>query len=279
MALVSLPLCQSHAAGDAAGADGFLTKKRASIHYPEDSTMAKRMSLHFGPRCRSFSESWAFSAASIVPEFSTTTDGPEASSTAVQASLAASKTSLKSVQSLAMATGCAETQETPDQKLIKTLSSFLRGEGEASKGYSVSARESLAPMPCDETKARSGSSFSAGPIEEDSHDCELVVTVRDFAYPKSHPYHLGQYPPEPEYEESDIEEDEEEDQEYSEVKDEDRTQGQARGLYDFDAENDTELSFREGDYVWIHCRQFPGWFLGEKDNKTGLVPENYVQLL
>ncbi|KAF9966942.1 HOG (high osmolarity glycerol) pathway protein [Mortierella alpina] len=279
MALVSLPLCQSHTAGDAVGADGFLTKKRASVHYPEDSTMAKRMSLHFGPRCRSFSESWAFSAASTVPEFATTKDGSQASSSTLQASLAASKTSLKSVQSLAKATGCADTQETPDQKLIKTLASSLRGEGDDSKGFLVADRESLAPMPCDETKARSGSLFSAGPIEEDSHVRELVVTVRDFAYPKSHPYHLGQYPPEPEYEESDIEEDEEEDQEYSEVKDEDRTQGQARGLYDFDAENDTELSFREGDFVWIHCRQFPGWFLGEKDNKTGLVPENYVQLL
>ncbi|KAF9943183.1 HOG (high osmolarity glycerol) pathway protein [Mortierella alpina] len=279
MALVSLPLCQSHAVGDAVGADGFLTKKRASIHYPEDSTVAKRMSLHFGPRCRSFSESWAFSAASIVSEFSEKKDGSSASSSALQASLAASNASLKSAQSLAMATGCTETQETSDQKLMKTLASFLRGEGDDSEGLPTTDRRT---MPCNETKARSGSSFSAGPIDEDSHVCELVVTVRDFAYPKSHPYHLGQYPPEPEYEESDIEEDEEEeeeDQELFEAKDEDRTQGQARGLYDFDAENDTELSFREGDFVWIHCRQFPGWFLGEKGNKTGLVPENYVQLL
>ncbi|KAF9955143.1 HOG (high osmolarity glycerol) pathway protein [Mortierella alpina] len=279
MALVSLPLCQSHTAGGAVGTDGFLTKKRASIHYPEDSSMAKRMSLHFGPRCRSFSESWAFSAASIVPEFSAKKDGSPAPSSTLQSSLAASKASLKSVQSLAMATGCTETQEPSDQKLIKTLASFLRDEGDDSEGRLTTGRKALAPVPCDETMARPGSSCSAGPIDEDSHVCELVVTVRDFAYPKSHPYHVGQYPPEPEYEESDIEEDEEEDQEHSEVKDEDRTQGQARGLYDFDAENDTELSFREGDFLWIHCRQFPGWFLGEKGNKTGLVPENYVQLL
>ncbi|KAI8347238.1 hypothetical protein B0O80DRAFT_369603, partial [Mortierella sp. GBAus27b] len=53
----------------------------------------------------------------------------------------------------------------------------------------------------------------------------------------------------------------------------------ARGLYDFDAENSNELSFREGESLWIHSRQFPGWFLGEMDGKTGLVPENYVQLL
>lgn len=112
----------------------------------------------------------------------------------------------------------------------------------------------------------------------------VVITVRDFAYPKTHPYHSGQYPPEPEYEESDIEEDEEEVEEddevdYEQEDDEDRTQGQARGLYDFDAENESELSFREGDIVWIHCRQFPGWFLGEIGGATGLVPENYVQFV
>lgn len=59
----------------------------------------------------------------------------------------------------------------------------------------------------------------------------------------------------------------------------DRTYGQALGLYDFDAETDTELSFREGEYLWIHSRQFPGWFLGEIAGATGLVPENYVQIL
>ncbi|KAF9911633.1 HOG (high osmolarity glycerol) pathway protein [Linnemannia zychae] len=118
----------------------------------------------------------------------------------------------------------------------------------------------------------------------------VVVTVRDFAYPKSHPYHLGNYPPEPEYEESDIEEDDEEEYHAEDssiggttgggtAEEEDRVEGYARGLYDFDAENSSELSFKEGEFVWIHCRQFPGWFLGEKDGAQGLVPENYVQLV
>jgi len=119
-----------------------------------------------------------------------------------------------------------------------------------------------------------------------------VVTVRDFAYPKSNPCHFGNYPPEPEYEESDIEDDEEyADESNSMVTDsssisaaanddgEGRTEGYARGLYDFDAENSSELSFKEGEFVWIHCRQFPGWFLAEKDGAQGLVPENYVQLV
>ena len=116
---------------------------------------------------------------------------------------------------------------------------------------------------------------------------ELVITVRDYAYPKTHPYHQGQYPPEPEYEASDVDEDEEmyhnhddDDSDIARVGDEeDRTQGHARGLYDFDAENPSELSFKEGDTLWIHCRQFPGWFLGEMEGHSGLVPENYVQLL
>lgn len=114
---------------------------------------------------------------------------------------------------------------------------------------------------------------------------ELVITVRDYAYPKAHPYHLGQFPPEPAFEESDIEEDDEEmfdhDDDDSDLvaAGEDRTEGHARGLYDFDAENTSELSFREGDTLWIHCRQFPGWFLGEMGGQSGLVPENYVQLL
>ncbi|KAI8599454.1 SH3 domain-containing protein [Dissophora ornata] len=73
---------------------------------------------------------------------------------------------------------------------------------------------------------------------------------------------------------------EEEEQEQEQEQDgEDRTQGRARGLYDFDAENSSELSFREGEFLWVHSRQFPGWFLGEMNGKTGLVPENYVQLL
>jgi hypothetical protein len=83
------------------------------------------------------------------------------------------------------------------------------------------------------------------------------------------------------YEESDIEEDYDEDYgtQDDEENEDDRTQGHARGLYDFDAENESELSFREGDFLWIHYRQFPGWFLGEMGGRSGLVPENYVQLI
>ncbi|KAF9124176.1 HOG (high osmolarity glycerol) pathway protein [Mortierella sp. 14UC] len=176
-------------------------------------------------------------------------------------------------------TGATAYEDLPDQELLKTLAAFLRGDSPSDK--KGSNRPSAAASRSNQDK-------------DDSEMCDLVVTVRDFAYPKSHSYHLGNYPPEPEYEESDIEEDYEEEcyAEDSSVggatgtgtgtaaeEDEDRTEGYARGLYDFDAENSSELSFKEGEFVWIHCRQFPGWFLGEKDGAQGLVPENYVQLV
>ncbi|KAG0291213.1 HOG (high osmolarity glycerol) pathway protein, partial [Linnemannia gamsii] len=167
-------------------------------------------------------------------------------------------------------------EDLPDQELLKTLAAFLRGDSPSDKkGNRPSAAATTSRLNQD---------------KDESDMCDLVVTVRDFAYPKTHPYHTGNYPPEPEYEESDIEEEDDED-EYTEETAADssipsagddeqaRTEGYARGLYDFDAENASELSFKEGEFVWIHCRQFPGWFLGEKDGAQGLVPENYVQLV
>ncbi|KAK3835292.1 MAG: hypothetical protein JOS17DRAFT_736738 [Linnemannia elongata] len=169
-------------------------------------------------------------------------------------------------------TGATAYEDLPDQDLLKTLAAFLRGD--SSPSHKKGNRPSAA------TTSRSNQD------KDEPEMCDLVVAVRDFAYPKTHPYHTGNYPPEPEYEESDIEEDEDEEHAEETVDpsiptgdEEDKTEGYARGLYDFDAENSSELSFKEGEFVWIHCRQFPGWFLGEKDGAQGLVPENYVQLV
>ncbi|KAI1317403.1 HOG (high osmolarity glycerol) pathway protein [Mortierella claussenii] len=272
MAPVSLPPCQAHpAAGDAINLETYLTKKRASIHYPDDSTATKRMSLCFGSRCRSLSESWAFSSASAI--VSENPDKKDAASSSISTNVTASSKALN------------KPGNQPDKELLKSLASFLRGEDyteDIRRGNTKEKRASVAHLK--ETTTPSGELLSsAGPtIEDSANPCNLVVTVRDFAYPKTHPCHIGLYPPEPEYEESDVEEDEEVEDEEEEEEDqdgEDRTQGHARGLYDFDAENASELSFREGQLLWIHCRQFPGWFLGEMDGKSGLVPENYVQLL
>ncbi|KAF9578078.1 hypothetical protein BGW38_006332, partial [Lunasporangiospora selenospora] len=155
----------------------------------------------------------------------------------------------------------------------------------------------------------------------ESSEPDLVVTVRDFAYPKSHPYHRGNYPPPPpppteektldETAGADLEnednyyigafaqrfqhllDDEERNNEdpyrhsivaspeqISEEYYEDRTsRGHARGLYSFEAENSTELSFQEGDLLWVHGPRCQGWLLGEMAGVIGLIPENYVQLL
>ncbi|KAF9156024.1 HOG (high osmolarity glycerol) pathway protein [Linnemannia schmuckeri] len=270
MALVSMPPCHS-ATGDAVNTEG-LNKKRASIHYPDDSTATKRLSLHFGHRCRSLSESWAITSTETVV--------PESQEKKKEASNLASTSSN---------TGAKD--EEMDKELLKTLSSFLKSQGQSTTDSNSKGGKDRNPKDRSSTMSTwddktidSGFFPSAGPSDSEPASCDLVVTVRDFAYATSHPFHRGEYPPEPVYEESDIEEDYDEDfdirgENVDDDDEEDRTQGQARGLYDFDAENESELSFKEGDFVWIHYRQFPGWFLGEKEGKSGLVPENYVQLL
>ncbi|KAJ2507760.1 DNA-directed DNA polymerase delta, partial [Coemansia sp. RSA 2052] len=54
--------------------------------------------------------------------------------------------------------------------------------------------------------------------------------------------------------------------------------GKARALYDFEAENPTELAFAENDTLYITYKQCDGWLVGYKGNQVGLIPENYVEL-
>lgn len=49
-------------------------------------------------------------------------------------------------------------------------------------------------------------------------------------------------------------------------------------LYDFVAENDGELSFRQGDMITLHSRLDENWLEGELYGKVGIFPTNYVQL-
>ncbi|KAJ2797522.1 HOG (high osmolarity glycerol) pathway protein [Coemansia helicoidea] len=55
--------------------------------------------------------------------------------------------------------------------------------------------------------------------------------------------------------------------------------GRASALYDFDAENPTELSFAEGDMLHIIYKQCDGWLVGYKKDHVGLIPENYVKMV
>ncbi|EFA85233.1 hypothetical protein PPL_02233 [Heterostelium album PN500] len=51
-----------------------------------------------------------------------------------------------------------------------------------------------------------------------------------------------------------------------------------RGLYDYEASCDTELSFKEGDILSVTEQDSSGWWFAELNGSTGFVPQNYVEL-
>jgi len=50
-----------------------------------------------------------------------------------------------------------------------------------------------------------------------------------------------------------------------------------RGVYDYVATCDTELSFKEGDILMISEKDESGWWYAQMGNKAGFVPNNYVE--
>ncbi|CAG8577799.1 22691_t:CDS:2 [Cetraspora pellucida] len=90
------------------------------------------------------------------------------------------------------------------------------------------------------------------------------IKIRDFGFESDDPRHWGQPCP------FTGDEGENED-EY--------TDRRARALYDFPAGDADELSFKEGDILIIKQRSGVGWLSAELNDKTGLVPENYVALI
>ncbi|KAJ2854757.1 HOG (high osmolarity glycerol) pathway protein [Coemansia erecta] len=117
----------------------------------------------------------------------------------------------------------------------------------------------------------------------------LGLIVRDFAYHKNDPRHRGEHKeikPEEEADpgnESDPWGSFESGGPNVHVADDSgsgasSTIGIARALYDFEAENPTELGFAENDILHISYKQCDGWFVGYKGNQVGLIPENYVEL-
>ncbi|CAG8582173.1 21286_t:CDS:2 [Dentiscutata erythropus] len=81
------------------------------------------------------------------------------------------------------------------------------------------------------------------------------IKIRDFGYADDDPRHWGQpYPG--------GEEENNEDDEY--------TNHRARALYDFQAGDAEELSFKEGDILLVKRRLDDGWFFAELNDKTGL---------
>jgi len=86
--------------------------------------------------------------------------------------------------------------------------------------------------------------------------------VRDFAYHDKHPLHYGVRQEEPRKNKDDI-------------------YRRAISLFDFEPENENEAQLKEGQIVYISYRHGQGWLVAEnlETGETGLVPEEYVQVL
>lgn len=56
-------------------------------------------------------------------------------------------------------------------------------------------------------------------------------------------------------------------------------QPSCQALYDFDAENDGELSFRENDIIMLREQLDENWFRGSVGGKSGIFPVNYVNVI
>ncbi|KAJ1980733.1 HOG (high osmolarity glycerol) pathway protein [Dimargaris verticillata] len=105
------------------------------------------------------------------------------------------------------------------------------------------------------------------------------LTVRDFAYPATDDRHYGIFPSPKHGRESDYESDSA--TEWAEINaaGELVLAGLVKALYDFKAENPSEVSFKESEILYIQYKQCEGWFVGYVNGQVGLIPENYVQFM
>ncbi len=55
---------------------------------------------------------------------------------------------------------------------------------------------------------------------------------------------------------------------------------QAIVLYDFESANDDEMSVKKDDKIIIQAKpEYDGWLIAKGRDRSGLVPESYVQLI
>lgn len=120
--------------------------------------------------------------------------------------------------------------------------------------------------------------------------------VRDFAYHDRHPLYYGVRPeeadPTPDPGDQPDQVDQNEDENNLESEDNEQERGnikrtpddiyrRAVALFDFEPENCNEARLVGGQVVWISYRHGQGWLVAEnlETGETGLVPEEYVQVL
>jgi len=53
----------------------------------------------------------------------------------------------------------------------------------------------------------------------------------------------------------------------------------AKATFDYDAEEENELGFKEGDIVTVTKKDASGWWEGECNGKSGMFPANYVEVI
>lgn len=129
----------------------------------------------------------------------------------------------------------------------------------------------------------------------------ISTSIKDFGYPDSHPFKVGDFNIpneydgiEPEEELSDDEynnDDEDNNEDYSNDYNDpkydddpnystDEINRKAIALFDFTPENDNEVGLYEGQIIWISYRHGQGWLIAEDPNtgENGLVPEEYVEI-
>lgn len=102
--------------------------------------------------------------------------------------------------------------------------------------------------------------------------------VRDFAYHRMHPLHYGVRAVGPVSEPAS---DQEAESTLPTSSSSDDIYRKAIALFDFEPENSNEAALVEGQIVWICYRHGQGWLVAENltTGETGLVPEEYVQVL